>query len=371
VADEEQVSLLRKGVDGWNAWWREETHARRTKSRRTVRVNLRDADLRGSNLQGVYLYDTDLTGVDLTCAKLGRANLAGARLIVANLTDANLSRAVLNRANANGAIFTRAYLYNANLSYARLNEANLGTAMLDGAELRGANLSGANLSHASLDDTRFGNTNLTDVIGLETCEHLGPSIIDHGTLRISGRLPPSFLRGVGLPDHLIEYLRSLLGEAIHFFSCFISYSSHDDDFARRIHADLQNNGVRCWFAPHDLKIGVKILDCLDAAIRVHDKVLLILSEHSICSDWVEDEVKKAFEEERTRKQTVLFPIRLDDAVLETKEAWAGVLRRDRNIGDFRHWKDHDAYQRSFPAGASAQRRCGSIAQSSGRRCRVG
>ena len=42
---------------------------------------------------------------------------------------------------------------------------------------------------------------------------------------------------------------------------------------------------------------------------------------------------------------VLFPVRVDDAVMETKEAWAAKLRRSRNIGDFRTWKDHDAYQK--------------------------
>jgi len=37
---------------------------------------------------------------------------------------------------------------------------------------------------------------------------------------------------------------------------FISYSSKDQAFAERLHADLQNKGVRCWFAPHDLPISV-------------------------------------------------------------------------------------------------------------------
>ena len=44
---------------------------------------------------------------------------------------------------------------------------------------------------------------------------------------------------------------------------------------------------------------------------------------------------------------MLFPIRLDDAVMETTEAWAAKLRADRNIGDFRQWKNHDHYQRVF------------------------
>src|SRR4051794_26015322 len=96
-----------------------------------------------------------------------------------------------------------------------------------------------------------------------------------------------------------------------------------------------------------MPIGGKILDEIDTAIRLRDKVLLILSEHSIGSYWVETEVKTAYEEEGRRKQTMLFPIRLDDTVMETKEAWAAKLRADRNIGDFRQWKDHDCYREVF------------------------
>jgi hypothetical protein len=73
---------------------------------------------------------------------------------------------------------------------------------------------------------------------------------------------------------------------------------------------------------------------------------LILSAHSIGSDWVKNEVNTGFEEERKRKQKVLFPIRLDEAVMDTKEAWAAKLRA-RNIGDFRRWKDHDSYKQSL------------------------
>jgi len=58
-------------------------------------------------------------------------------------------------------------------------------------------------------------------------------------------------------------------------------------------------------------------------------------------------VMKAFEEEREREEIVLFPVRLDDAVMDTCEAWAAKLRAQRNIGDFRHWKDHEGYKRSF------------------------
>jgi hypothetical protein len=215
------------------------------------------------------------------------------------------------------------------------------------ANLRSTAMNGANLTNAILYETIFAGVNLSGVIGLDTCKHRGPSIIDHRPLQKSDPLPLSFLRGIGLPDVLIDYLPALFIQAIRYYSCFISYSTKDQKFADRIYADLQTKGIRCWFAPHDLPIGGKILDEIDAAIRLRDKVLLILSEQSINSDWVEDEVKTAFEEERKRGQTVLFPIRLDDVVMTTKEAWAAKLRADRNIGDFSRWKEQDGYQQSF------------------------
>jgi transcriptional regulator with XRE-family HTH domain len=151
-----------------------------------------------------------------------------------------------------------------------------------------------------------------------------------------------------IPDFQANLKRlELLSEQHLYYSCFISYSSKDEAFAQRLHADLQDNGVRCWFAPEDMKIGDKIRPTIDQSIRVHDKLLLILSEHSLHSLWVESEVEKAFEEERKRNQTVLFPVRLDGAVMETDLAWAAEIRRTRHIGDFSRWKDHDAYQQAF------------------------
>jgi hypothetical protein len=361
MANEEHVARLKKGVATWNAW--------RTENKGVVQhlagADLSDAALYGAILSAADLSDADLSGADLSGADLFGADLRDANLGHTDLSDADLRGANLNRADLFGADLSRAFLSNADLSGANLGHvdlsgANLNRADLFGADLRGANLSahlgyanldgahltGANLSDATLIETFFTNVDLSKVMGLATCLHFGPSIIDVRTLEKSPDLPLAFLRGVGLPDRLIDYLPSLFNQAIQFYSCFISYSAKDQDVAERLHADLQNKGVRCWFAPHDLPIGAKILDGIDEAIRLRDKVLLILSEHSIKSDWVEDEVTTAFEEERKREQPMLFPIRLDDTVMDTQEAWAAKLRA-RNIGDFRHWKDHDKYTKSL------------------------
>jgi ribosomal protein S28E/S33 len=132
-----------------------------------------------------------------------------------------------------------------------------------------------------------------------------------------------------------------------FYSCFISYSSKDHDFVERLYTDLQSNNVRCWFAPEDMKTGDVIRSRIDEAIRVHDKLLLVLSQHSVESSWVEKEVETAFEKERQQKRHVLFPVRLDDVVMQTSTSWAADIRRMRHITDFTDWKEHDAYQKAF------------------------
>jgi hypothetical protein len=190
---------------------------------------------------------------------------------------------------------------------------------------------------------------------LETCKHKGPSTIDHRTLKQSGPLPLTFLRGVGLPDNLIEYLPSLLNQAIQHYSCFISYSTTDQEFAERIHADLQNKGVRCWFALHDISGGKKIHEQIDSAIKHFEKLLLILSEASMASEWVKTEIANARKRELEEKRQMLFPISL--VTFEYIKAWKAFDAdtgkdsareiREYFIPDFANWKDHDAYKRSF------------------------
>jgi uncharacterized protein YjbI with pentapeptide repeats len=407
VANDEHVAMLRKGGGVWNEWRNQQPPAFVADLREAdlsgidlSLANLNGADLSGTDLSLATLNGANLNGTHLTAANLSMADLRGAHLNEANLSEANLrgidlSLATLNGANLNGADLGNTDMREANLRGAHLNaanlrEANLFVANLRGATLRGADLRGANLdttdmreanlseanligaklSHADLKranlrgadltgaelrgatlrHTVFGSTTLTEVKGLDLCRHEGPSILDFATLRtlrISDPLPTAFLRGVGLPDNVIDYLPSLLTTAIQYYSCFISYSSKDQAFAERLHADLQNRGVRCWFAPHHMPIGAKIIDAIDEAIRLRDKVLLILSEGAIASGWVEGEVTRALDEERSRKQVVLFPVRIDDAVMQTSEGWARLLRGQRNIGDFTRWKEHDSYQKSF------------------------
>ncbi|NTV67538.1 MAG: toll/interleukin-1 receptor domain-containing protein [Chlorobaculum sp.] len=294
--------------------------------------------MRVEYLSGYYLKNANLRGSNLQFAKLDGANLENADIQICNFENARLVNTNLKEAN----------LLLANLKDANLKNAHLEGAILQASHIEDTCLENANLNDSVLGFTVFGNIDLTTVQGLETIKHNGPSYIDIQTLyRSKGNIPEVFLRGCGVPDNLIEYLPALTGKGIKYYSCFISYSHKDDELAQRVHNDLQAAGVRCWFAPHDMKIGDKIRPVINESIRFHDKILLILSEHSVESDWVEHEVEHALDRERIEKKNILFPVRLDHAVMVSNAGWAGNVKRQRHIGDFSRWKDHDAYKAAF------------------------
>lgn len=323
MANPEHLKILKQGVGVWNKW----------REKNSIRPNLADVNLRDPKLG-----DADLRGMDLRGMDLNRANLR----------EANLFRADLSEANLCGADLFGAYLFRTNLKEANLKEANLSAADLSAANLTGTILQGTDWYMTFVGQTTFADVDLSEAIRLDQVQHWGPSTIGIDTIyKSKGKIPEVFLRRAGVPDVLIEYIPSLLEQPLQFYSCFISYSSKNETFVRRLHADLQAKGVRTWFAPEDLKIGDKFPQRIDEAIRIHDKLLIVLTKQSIESSWVAREVSAAREREAKEKRTILFPIRLDNAVMSSEKDWAIVLRESRHIGDFRGWKEHDKYQEAF------------------------
>ncbi len=106
-------------------------------------------------------------------------------------------------------------------------------------------------------------------------------------------------------------------------SCFISYSTKDEEFVQRLRQGLAAGGIGCGFDKDNFKTGGKFRVIIDEWIQASDKLLLVLSEHSVKSDWVEKEVETALEMEREQKRTAIFPIRLDDAVKAIKTGCPG------------------------------------------------
>jgi hypothetical protein len=341
------VELLLGSVEKWN-------EARQANP--DVKVDFSDVFRIGAKLCGADLRRADLIGADLTGVDLRRANLSKANLSKANLSRANLRVSCLNKADLSGAKLNGASLYRVDLSGADLRETELNEADLRWAKFNGAKLYRTDLSGAELYHTVFANMDLSTVKGLDIVQHRGPSTIGIDTLYNSkGNIPDVFLKGCGVPDTFIEYAHSLTSKAIEFYSCFISHSTADKAFADRLYADLQAKGVRCWYAPHDIKGGEYIHVQIGEAIRQHEKLLLILSESSINSEWVKQEITKAKKREDTEGKRVLFPISLID--FSKIQEWEFPDSKGRDLAEeirlyyipsFIGWdKDNEAYTTEF------------------------
>lgn len=149
MANQEQLDILKQGVNTWNIW-REQHKEERPD---LLKANLSDADLSYSNLKLA-----NLRGADLSYSYLGYSYLNGANLSGTNLSGAELRGAYLNGANLN-----RANLSGADLVDAHLNRANLSGAELSGADLTEAILVRTNLVNSTLKDCSIYGISAWDV----------------------------------------------------------------------------------------------------------------------------------------------------------------------------------------------------------------
>lgn len=362
---DEALKLLRGGQEGIAEWNRRRKLHERIPA--LYRIDLSRTDLSRANLSHAQLDYADLSRATLSDANLSGADLYAANLPGADLARSDLSQADLSRATLSDANLPGAYLAHSDLSYADLSDADLSDADLSSAKLLAANLAAANLEDATLSATAFVNVALTKTEGLEHVEHLGPSSIGTDTLAASrGRIPEAFLRGCGLqeweivaaklydPDltpHQIEALQYRVFDLrasgpLLIGGVFISYTRKDADFVDKVREELQEKSIRVWVDRHDAPAGPTRHIVVDA-LRLHDVVLLVLSQHSVHSNWVDYELKKALQKEVDEGREVLCPVALDDAWHErTKEGhWREV--REKNVLDFSKWEDEAAFKEPY------------------------
>lgn len=339
MANLEHLKILERGVDVWNQWLIENP---------TAEPNLENAVLVGKELSGVNFSNCQLAAAVLAESNLSNADLDGVLMGYASLIEANLTNVLLSNS----------WLISVDFSSANLSGASLTGAEIGYANFHNARLTNTDFGYAEIYGVSFNNTDLSVAKGLESIVHLAPSSIGVDTLYLSsGNIPESFLRGCGVPDDFITFIPSHFGiqQAIQFYSCFISYSTKDEEFARRLYSRMRDEHLRVWFAPEDVKGGEKLYEQIERAIQLHDRLLLVLSESSLQSKWVMTEIRRARKVELRENRRKLFPIRLVgyDALqtwecfdADTGEDLAAEVRQ-YFIPDFSNWKDHDSFEPAF------------------------
>lgn len=303
MADQHQrhIDKLKEGVNVWNQWRGKHPD---------ITPDLRNADLQAAMLTGIDFRRTNLDG-----ANLSHAHLDAALLNAASFSQANLSDARLRNCNLYKTYFKETILHR------------------------------TNMHHASLLDTAFLNVDLSTTVNLANVFHLGPSTISIDTIQGSkGKIPDIFLRGAGVSEQLLTCIRDSGRAPFHYFTCFISYSTKDKHFVEILYQDLRKAGVLCWYAPESLKTGQKFPAYITEAVQSREKMLIVLSKHSLKSEWVKKEVGLARQKEGNGKREVLLPVCLDNAHLNSPTDWAAAIRKQRHIKSFENWQQPSRYQ---------------------------
>lgn len=106
---------------------------------------------------------------------------------------------------------------------------------------------------------------------------------------------------------------------------FISYSSRNMTAAQAVCHELEEHGIRCWMAPRDIPVGAKYASVITHAIKECKVAVLVFSEYSALSPWVESEINLAFSNRKP-----IIPYKIDQSNLGDYEEFYLMLNN-------RHW----------------------------------
>jgi hypothetical protein len=211
------------------------------------------------------------------------------------LSYVRANNADFSHAKFNGATFDHCYFQNATFAKTLI------AATFESTDVRGADFAESHIFASS-----FLNVDLSAAKNLSLASYHNECRIDYQTIKLSQKVPTPLLKACGVAHFHIPYIDAISKNSAKHPSCFISYSVKDDKFIQRFRNQLAGKGMRSWFAPRDLPFGASTRDVIEAQIKSHDRLILVLSKSSLQSQWVQFEVETALEIERKKKTGLSF-----------------------------------------------------------------
>jgi tetratricopeptide (TPR) repeat protein len=123
-------------------------------------------------------------------------------------------------------------------------------------------------------------------------------------------------------------LESSIEESKTISQIFISYSHRDKEFVNRLASDLEKAKTSVWLDEKKIKVGDSISEKIEDGISKCDFFCLVISKHSVNSNWVEREYRTALNMQLSSNTTPkILPLLIEDVELP-------VLLKDIKYADF-------------------------------------
>ena len=119
-------------------------------------------------------------------------------------------------------------------------------------------------------------------------------------------------------------------------SIFISHSSADKKYARKLFHEFNRIGVKAWLDEREIKVGDDIISNIERGLRESDYLAIILTSNSISSRWVEEELNSFRIQQINEGNTKVLPLLFEECELPP-------LLRSKKWADFRY-NFHDGFR---------------------------
>lgn len=116
-------------------------------------------------------------------------------------------------------------------------------------------------------------------------------------------------------------------------SIFISHSSRDKEYVRRLALDLRSLGLKVWLDEWEIKVGEPITQGIQSGLVHCDYIAVWLTKQAVQSRWVEREWQAKYHEEVIKGTIIVLPLLAEDCEIP-------ILLSDKKYADFRD--DYDS-----------------------------
>lgn len=142
---------------------------------------------------------------------------------------------------------------------------------------------------------------------------------------------------------------------------FVSYTGADKPFVKRLAMSLESTGVRLWIDYREIHVGDSIIDEIAKGLRETDILVVVMSQASVRSRWVKEEINAAFIAMLEGKGVRLCPVLIqscDVPVLLMNRRYADFTKSFRNgiseliegmIPEYKTWQELKALTQEFKA----------------------
>jgi predicted nucleotide-binding protein len=134
---------------------------------------------------------------------------------------------------------------------------------------------------------------------------------------------------------MTEVSHGVDAERPFIWDAFVSYASADSSFAEELYHRLTERGYHVFYDKNEIRPGESIPVAIERALENSRRLLLLISQHALSSNWISGEWRTALYRDPANRRQLLLPIMIEDtrAALPVALSQFAILDASRGLSD--------------------------------------